>query len=379
MAPMQDRIPSLIRYLKAQGHERVHPPILQPADVFLDLTGEDIRRRMYLSADQDGQDLCLRPDFTIPVCRLHLETGAAEREASYCYAGPVFRQRSGQTGEFQQAGIESLGREDCEVADAQTLALALGALEELSSDPVAIRIGDEALFIAVLDGLGLPQVWKRRLRDQFGERERLDQTIARMGGGEEATRPDALQAAKQGFIGALEGADPDAAQSIVEDLLSIAGISAVGGRTAGEIAERFLEQAALASRQGVGDHAAAHLARFLDIAGAPDKALNQLESFMQETGVDLSEPISNFEARLNALKDLGIDVSSLTFSADFGRRLDYYTGFVFEIHAQNALDQGPLVGGGRYDKLLELLGAPQTVPAIGFSIWLDRISGGRNA
>ena len=104
---------------------------------------------------------------------------------------------------------------------------------------------------------------------------------------------------------------------MVEDLLSIAGISAVGGRTPSEIADRFLEQAALAS---------------------------------------------------------GIDPARLTFAAEFGRRLDYYSGFVFEIHAVNPPVEGPLVGGGRYDKLVTLLGAENDVPAIGFSMWLDRIA-----
>ncbi|MEP2182252.1 MAG: ATP phosphoribosyltransferase regulatory subunit, partial [Roseibium sp.] len=33
-----------------------------------------------------------------------------------------------------------------------------------------------------------------------------------------------------------------------------------------------------------------------------------------------------------------------------------------------------LVGGGRYDKLVRLLGAEAEVPAIGFSLWLDRIA-----
>ena len=47
------------------------------------------------------------------------------------------------------------------------------------------------------------------------------------------------------MLAALAGSDPKAAHALVTDLLSIAGITTVGGRTVGEIAERFLEQAAL--------------------------------------------------------------------------------------------------------------------------------------
>lgn len=63
----------------------------------------------------------------------------------------------------------------------------------------------------------------------------------------------------------------------------------------------------------------------------------------------------------------------MSFSASFGRRLDYYTGFVFEIHSSSRPQAGHIVGGGRYDRLLSLLGASEPIPATGFSIWLDRI------
>jgi len=47
-------------------------------------------------------------------------------------------------------------------------------------------------------------------------------------------------------LAALTKVDPSDARRLVEDLLSIAGITAVGGRSAAEIAERFLDQATLA-------------------------------------------------------------------------------------------------------------------------------------
>ena len=67
----------------------------------------------------------------------------------------------------------------------------------------------------------------------------------------------------------------------------------------------------------------------------------------------------------------GIALHKLTFAADFGRRLDYYTGFVFEIHRNDGAGQ-PIVGGGRYDRLMSMLGADGIIPAVGFAIWLER-------
>ncbi len=109
------------------GYDRVEPAILQPAEPFLALSGEDIRRRMYLIPDSGGDDLCLRPDLTIPVALDYLASPAAGRPARFSYLGPVFRQRPGASGEFLQAGIESFGRLDKAAADAEAVALALEA------------------------------------------------------------------------------------------------------------------------------------------------------------------------------------------------------------------------------------------------------------
>ncbi len=367
-----EKIETVLGLFKAAGHEEVSPPILQPADVFLDLTGEDIRRRLYLTSGTDGLDLCLRPDFTIPVCRHHLAQDAVKLPAAYCYNGPVFRQRPDGLGEIPQLGAESLGRTDTAEADADLLALSVKALEEFGLSDIVIRIGDETLFAAVLEGLDLPTVWRRRLRDLFGETDRLTAAITRMAGA--SSSDDDSRDVRLGFLSALEGADPEAAHAVVEDLLSIAGISAVGGRTPSEIADRFLEQAALASGARGHDKAAETLSAYLALKADGASAAGMLRDFSRDFGLGLDTPIAAFEQRLAALEAKGIDPARLTFAAEFGRRLDYYSGFVFEIHAVNPPVEGPLVGGGRYDKLVTLLGAEDDVPAIGFSMWLDRIA-----
>jgi len=368
----QARIDTVLKLFQDAGHLTVEPPILQPANTFLDLTGEDIRRRLFLTNGPDGSDLCLRPDFTIPVCRQHLELGDAGRRADYCYSGPVFRQRAQGSGEIPQLGAESLGRDDRDEADADMLGLAVAALDVFGIRDRDILIGDETLFASVLSGLDLPAVWQRRLRDLFGETDKLSAAIGRMAGTDRSC--DDTRDVRLGFLAALEGADPEAAHAVVEDLLSIAGISAVGGRTPSEIADRFLEQAALANGSGNHARAAEVLKSFLAIRGNAADSLSALENFAGETGLDLSEAIAGYRNRLDAIKARNIDPAGLTFAADFGRRLDYYTGFVFEIHSKSGEAGGQLVGGGRYDRLVKLLGAGTEVPAIGFSIWLDRIA-----
>src|SRR6202451_4786389 len=121
------RAPALVASYVHAGYARIEPPVLQPAEPFLDLSGEDIRRRMLLTIDPDGRELCLRPDLTIPVSRAYLQSPAAGKPAGFCYLGAVFRHREGAAAEFLQAGIESFGRADKAAADAEMLALGLEA------------------------------------------------------------------------------------------------------------------------------------------------------------------------------------------------------------------------------------------------------------
>src|SRR6476659_4434264 len=117
------RAEALVASYERAGYARVAPAILQPAEPFLDLSGEDIRKRMYLTSDPQGRELCLRPDLTIPVSRDYLASPAAGKPRGFCYLGPVFRHRGEGVGEFLQAGIESFGRPDKAAADADMIAL----------------------------------------------------------------------------------------------------------------------------------------------------------------------------------------------------------------------------------------------------------------
>src|SRR5687768_15439335 len=115
------RARALVAAYERAGYARVTPAMIQPAEPFLDLSGEDIRQRMFLTADRQGQELCLRHDCTIAVSRDYLASAAAGQPAGFCYLGPVFRQGEDGPGEFLQAGVESFGRADTAAADAEML------------------------------------------------------------------------------------------------------------------------------------------------------------------------------------------------------------------------------------------------------------------
>ena len=367
MAAMRSKLETVIALFEREGYLRAEPAILQPADVFLDLSGEDIRRRIFLTQDADGRDWCLRPEYTIPVALDHIASGSTE-PAAYAYAGPVFRMRANEPGEFAQAGVESFGRTDTTAADAEIMGLAVEATAALGLAQPRLLMGDVALLSALLDGLAVPEAARRRLM----------RAVVQGKGADAVTALDApaneTETAHAGLLKALEGQDPKAARAFVEDVLSIAGISTVGGRTAGDIAERFLARAAERDNP-VNAGARALISRALAIGGDPDSASSAWRKLAGEAGLDLSAVLDAFDERTGFLAARGVDIGTIAFASDFARNLDYYTGFIFELHDPARPEIKPVAGGGRYDGVLQRLGATKPVPAVGVSLWLDRLTG----
>jgi ATP phosphoribosyltransferase regulatory subunit len=364
------RAEALVASYERAGYAKIAPAILQPAEPFLDLSGEDIRKRMYLTTAPGGAEFCLRPDLTIPVSRDYLASPLAGHPAGFCYLGPVFRHRNDAPAEFLQAGIESFGRADKAAADAEMLSLGLEATVHYGLAAPAVQIGDVALFAALIAALDLPPAWKRRLVKDFNRKTNLAQDLDRLALGGNNARPE-----YQGVLAALAGSDPKGAHALVTDLLSIAGINAVGGRSVAEIADRFLEQSALGASAKLPREVRSLIERFLAITGDPDEAAAELRALSAEAGMlaELAPALDLFESRTGFLAARGIDLKSVRFSTSFGRGFDYYTGFVFEL-TDPVRTGDPLVAGGRYDGLLTRLGSTEPIAAVGFAVWIERLA-----
>jgi ATP phosphoribosyltransferase regulatory subunit len=154
--------------------------------------------------------------------------------------------------------------------------------------------------------------------------------------------------------------------------MSIAGTTNVGGRSVSEIADRFLEQSTLKGGALPRD-ALELIKRFLAIAGDPGDAIARLRALADDAKLNITAAINQFESRVGFMAARGINTGATRFSTSFGRGLDYYTGFEFELHARgNGVE--PLVAGGRYDGLMSQLGSSAAIPAVGFSVWVETLT-----
>ncbi|UCI07224.1 ATP phosphoribosyltransferase regulatory subunit [Mesorhizobium sp. B1-1-8] len=365
---MTSRRPAIAADITSLFAERnthaVEVAVLQPADPFLDMAGEDLRRRIFLTESETGQTLCLRPEFTIPVCLDHIASQAGTPRR-YSYLGEVFRQRREGGNEFFQAGIEDLGDRDTAAADARSLADAHALLSlTLPGRSLAITLGDQTVFEAVLAALGLPRGWRMRLARAFGSASMLEAALADL-----ANPPRNSQLSGDVATLVLDG-DVEGLAAHIADGMEEAGLSASAGRAPADIARRLIEKAELRSVR-LSNEAFSALKDFLAIDVALGGATAALESFATGAGLSLGAALDNFASRAKAIEAHGLPAATIRYDAAFGRPLDYYTGLVFEIAAEGG--DRPLAGGGRYDRLLTLLGAKKPIPGVGFSVWLDRI------
>ncbi len=357
----------LLADFESLGTLRVDTPVIQPAEPFLAMAGEDLRRRIFMTESETGESLCLRPEFTIPVCLRHIET-ATGTPKRYAYLGEVFRQRREGGNEFYQAGIEDLGDTDIAASDARAVGSAMRVVaNRLPGRRLSVTLGDQSVFEAVVGACGLPGGWQKRLIHAFGDQKHLQKLLAELADPKAAGvfGPEVERLAINGMLD-----DEALLVAHIGQTMEATGYSTNASRSPQDIARRLKEKMELANTRldpETLDLVREFLALDMPLADAPAA----LFRFAEKTGLALDGALSGFDARVAALAAIGADVSAIRYRAAFGRPLDYYTGLVFEVEVEGT--QAVLAGGGRFDRLLTLLGAQEHIPAVGFSLWLDRI------
>ncbi|WP_375258035.1 ATP phosphoribosyltransferase regulatory subunit [Citreimonas sp.] len=347
----RDKAASLRARFEAAGAAVIDPAILQPAETLLDLYGEDIRGRAYVTADPGRGEMMLRPDFTVPVVQAHMQGGA--EPARYTYSGEVFRRQEAdpdRNPEYLQVGFEIFDRIDPAAADAEVFAIFADALAGL---PLRAVTGDIGVLMAAVGGLDASAARRAALLRHLWRPRRFRALLDRFSG---KTRVPPARAKLLKARDPLDGAAP-----------------LVGKRSHDEIAARIETLRADAAQPPLSRDQVALVDAILAVRETAPFALARLRDIAVDMPA-LTPALDRLEARLDALAARGIDVEALDFEGSYGRTsMEYYDGFVFGFVSDARPDLPPAATGGRYDALTERLGDGQAIPAVGGVIRPDLI------
>ena len=361
----EPRVPAdILAHLRAPlsaGASSVDAPILQPLGLLLELVGEAMRARLFVVQAEGGEEACLRPDFTVPVTRQHLESGTAS--GRYYYEGKAFRAApddAGRAEEFVQIGLERFDAAGTTIleADAEIAALAWTSSVAGGRDDLLLWLGDIALFAAFVDGLDLAPSLATRLKRAASRPRLLQAELARAG-----AEPKAV--GSSGLADLLAGHSPDEAAVLLEEVWALAGIEPVGGRGAAEIAQRLIRRAEAARAPALSLEQAQSLGRFLTISDTPAKALAAIAAIPGAKGETRGAALADWEVRLALLAKAGVPEGAMLMATTLGHAFEYYDGLTFEVRSTALGADRPVAVGGRYDGLPARLDGPAGGRAVG--------------
>ncbi len=353
---------ALMAVFERAGFEQIAPDIIQPADIFLERSGEDIRARTFVFNDPEGRELCLRPDLTVPACRFHLSHAKQpEKEARYSYLGPAFRFPDEKLSpqEFTQAGLEWFGAVDPISAEARMLKLAISALEAAGASNLKVTLGDVGLFAGLLADAQMPARWRRRLQHQFWRPEAFKALLQNFAMGESKKRSS--------ISDVIDTLATSSADNAATAWLDRHNLPHQGARRIEEVSSRLAEKFADRSEAPLSKDVITGIENYLLLQGGASDISVALKKIA--SGPSYSAAASALEKRLAALEEQGLNPRRFLFSTSFGREIEYYTGFVFQIEVAGVA----VAGGGRYDDMLRDLGAATQIPAFGFAIHTERL------
>lgn len=328
----------ILTAFRAAGAAEVAPDLLLEAETLLDLYGEDIRARAYVTQDPIRGEMMLRPDFTVPVVQMHMQNGA--EPARYCYLGEVFRKQDPgeaqpehlRDNEYLQAGFELFARDPD--ADAEVFALFHAIVAPLH---LRATMGDMDLLMDAVRALPLSGARRAALLHHIWRPHRFARLLARF-------------------------ADTQPPRVVAQSTAPWTGL-----RSPQEMQARLDRLQADAAEQPLPAIWVQRLERLFAVRGPAPQALTDLRQLATEIP-DITEAVDRLERNLALLSARGIDVAQVHFDASHGRHtMEYYDGMTFSFVSTAHPDWPPVATGGRYDALAAVLGQAQgrAIPAVG--------------
>ncbi len=341
---------NILRSVKSSGFKYIDLPSVIEANHIVQRSGENFRKFIFSFTDQNGSELCLRPDLTITSCLRYLENNLKGKEKIF-YSGQAYRKSQNKKDSIirNQIGFEILGSKDEKNDDKEIINTSLKSLQNIKYSSGTLIIGNVEIFNLLISKLDIPKRWKLRLARHFWREQYFNDLLKRLETNSDVD-PTIVEIDKKRYVKMLK-----------EDLSNI-----VAGRTINEILKRFDQKIKDPRRASKGKNVSKIIKDFLKIKCPINKAAIELNKFFKKNKINLAVDQKYFPISNNKVSKLNV-----VFSASFGRQLEYYTGMVFKIDIKSKNSLKNIINGGRYDGLISDLGSKKQTPAVGAALNLN--------
>ena len=341
---------NILRSVKSKGFKYIDLPSVIEANHIVQRSGENFRKFIFSFTDQNGSELCLRPDLTIVSCLRYLENNLNGKEKIF-YSGQAYRKSQNKKDSIirNQIGFEILGSKDEKNDDKEIINTSLKSIQNIKYSSGTITIGNVEIFNLLISKLDIPKRWKLRLARHFWREEYFNDLLKRLETNSDVD-PTIVEIDKKRYVKMLK-----------EDLSNI-----VAGRTINEILKRFDQKIKDPRRTNKGKNVSKIIKDFLKIKCPINKAAIELNKFFKKNKINLAVDQKYFPISNNKVSKLNV-----VFSASIGRQLEYYTGMVFKIDIKYKNSLKNIINGGRYDGLISDLGSKKQIPAVGAALNLN--------
>ena len=340
----------ILRSVKAKGFKYIELPSVIESNHIVQRSGENFRKFIFSFTDQNGSELCLRPDLTIVSCLRYLENNIKTTEKIF-YSGQAYRKSSNIKDSIirNQIGFEIIGSKDEKKDDKEIINTSLKSLKNLKYTSGVLTIGNIEIFNLLISKLDIPKRWKLRLSRHFWREEYFNDLLKRLETNSDVD-PTIVEIDKKRYL-----------KMIKEDKSSI-----IAGRSIDEILKRFDNKINDPRRTNTGRNVSKVIRDFLKIKCPINNAAKELNKFFKKNKINVI-----IDQKYFPLTKKKVSKINVIFSTAFGRQLEYYTGMVFRIDIKSNNKIKNVYNGGRYDQLISDLGSNKIVPAVGAAINLE--------
>ena len=340
----------ILRSVKSKGFKYIDLPSVIETNHIVQRSGENFRKFIFTFIDQNGSELCLRPDLTIASCLRYLENNLKGKEKIF-YSGQAYRKSQNKKDSIirDQIGFEIIGSKNEKNDDKEIINTALKSLANLQYSTGTLKIGNVEIFNLLISKLDIPKRWKLRLSRHFWREKYFNDLLKRLETNSDVD-PTIVEVDKKRYLKMLKGNQQ----------------SVVAGRSIQEILKRFDNKIKDPRRASKGKNVSKIIKEFLKINCPINKTAEKLNAFFKKNKINLIVDQKYFPISDNKISKLNVE-----FSASFGRQLEYYTGMVFKIDIKKNSKSINVINGGRYDKLISDLGSKKEVPAVGAALSLN--------